>query len=106
MSTPASTPFAAAVHSCCGVYQHVLESERAKGTNPCAARGRAEEAYIQAMPYLIDRPSILDFIACVGHAMLLGIIGRDRGSTLLSAARTALAALPPREWQPKGNSKH
>jgi hypothetical protein len=93
MSTPAFTPAAAAVRNCCEAYQRVLESERAKGTDRITARLRADEAYINAMPYLDDRFSIRDFVACVGQAMLLGIIGLERGSALLSAARTALAAL-------------
>ena len=56
----------------------------------------AGEAYCGAMPLLEGRESILGFIACAAHGILIGAIAPARGAQLLAAARAALAAQPLR----------
>jgi hypothetical protein len=46
-------------------------------------------AYAAAMPTLSCRKEVKDFIACVVHAMALGVLDPDHGSRLLYGARTA-----------------
>lgn len=50
-------------------------------------------AYRAAMPDPISRRSVKSFIACVLHAMSLGILDPNEGSKLLHGARTAALTL-------------
>jgi hypothetical protein len=54
-------------------------------------------AYLKAMPEPMGRRNIKDFIACVIHGMIIGVIERDEGKDLLYAARTASAATSKRK---------
>jgi hypothetical protein len=94
-TTTAPTPAAScsALERCCAAYRRTLAA--AGGPNAGGALNAAEQAYRNALPFLIDRPSIFDFIASVTHGMVLRVFWVEEGPKLLSAARTALAAIPP-----------
>lgn len=83
-----------AVKRCCSAYHHAYTASRAAGDRPTDAEDKANAAYIKEMPYLTSPESIADFVACVGHGMIIGVFWHDKGPKLLGAAKTALAALP------------
>jgi hypothetical protein len=58
-------------------------------------------AYRAAMPDPIHRRAIKSFIACVLHAMSIGILNSDDGAKLLNGARAATASLGPRRKREK-----
>jgi hypothetical protein len=58
-------------------------------------------AYRAAMPDPIHRRAIKSFIACVLHAMSIGILDSDHGARLLNGARAATAALGPKRQREK-----
>lgn len=53
---------------------------------------RAANAYREAMPPLTGAGNIRDFIACVGHGMLLNVFKESEATKLLYAAQIAHAA--------------
>ena len=53
---------------------------------------RANKAYCEAMPALSYAGNIRDFIACVGHGMLIGVFQPEEASRLLYAAQVATSA--------------
>ena len=53
---------------------------------------RAADAYREAMPPLTGAENIRNFIACVGHGLLLHVITEKESTKLLYAAQTASIA--------------
>jgi hypothetical protein len=53
---------------------------------------KAADAYREAMPPLTGSENIRNFIACVGHGMLLHIFNENEASKLLYAAQVASGA--------------
>jgi hypothetical protein len=88
-----------AVEQCVSAYYHALAA--AGGPNGHGGRDAAEAAFKRALPMLSDRASILDFIACIAHGMVLNIFWKEQGPSLVVAAKAALAAIP-REQQKSG----
>ena len=58
---------------------------------------KACDAYREAMPPLTGDENIRDFIACVGHGMLLRVIGENEATKLLYAAQVAAMAEAKRQ---------
>jgi hypothetical protein len=56
----------------------------------------AAMAYRAAMPDPINRRAIKSFVACVLHAMSIGILDPEHGARLLQGARAATSALGPK----------
>jgi hypothetical protein len=82
-AAPSPTP---AVQRCCAAYQHALATFK----HP----DNAKDAFKNALPFLTDRGSILDFIACITQGMVLRVFWADEGPKLIVAAKAALSALP------------
>ena len=61
----------------------------------------AKLAYCAALPKLSSRPEITDFIACIAHAMAMGILPGAEGTRLIYAAQVAHSTLP----SPKSRTK-
>jgi hypothetical protein len=62
------------------------------GADALSARTGASDAYCRAMPPLVGSHNIRDFIACVSHGVLIGVIKAGDSAKLLYAAQVALAA--------------
>jgi hypothetical protein len=91
-------PYAAlenpAVVHCQDVWQRVYQSDLKSRKRAEIANMNADRAYHRAMPSLSGYQNICDFIACIGYAMLMGIIRDDRATRLLYAAQLALSSVP------------
>lgn len=86
-TTPAAPPAPdKAVQRCCSAYHHALATTRDKD--------KAKEAFKNALPFLTNRATILDFMACITQGMVLSVFWFDEGPKLIHAARATLAALP------------
>ncbi|HWG20757.1 MAG TPA: hypothetical protein VG225_09520 [Terracidiphilus sp.] len=106
-SAPSETPILslkAAVLNCRKAYHQAFAAEKARGATDCAADTKGAKAYCTAMPFLTSEGNIRAFIACVGHAMAIGILLKLDGLQLVSAARAALSGVPRRP-QPVGRPK-
>jgi hypothetical protein len=83
-----------AVAHCQGVWQRVYQADLKSRKRAEIANMNADRAYHRAMPPLAGYQNTCDFIACVGYAMLMGIIRDDRATRLLYAAQVALSSVP------------
>ena len=61
----------------------------AKERNVINASRAASEAFRLATPPLVGAENIRDFIACVAHGILIGVIGGNDGARLLYAGQVA-----------------
>ncbi len=95
MSSTDSASTNLAVLQCLQAFKLRYDAERAKGTDTYSSAQAAAAEYRRAMPHLHGRKSIQDFIACVGHGMLVGAIPNNHGPQFLYAAQIALNSLPP-----------
>lgn len=64
---------------------------------------RVADAYREAMPPLTGAENIRNFIACVGHGLLLHVITEKESAKLLYAAQTASIAEAKRHKPPVEN---
>jgi hypothetical protein len=85
-SEPTRNPVVA---RCIAAYNIALAAAQENKKDAWTSRREAKLAYREALPILIGRKNIRDFIACVGFAMLAEIIGESEGSRFLQAARVA-----------------
>lgn len=94
-AAPAAAPASRnpAVLRCCQARLRSLEESRAKRLNAYDSKKNAVAAYLDAMPDLSGAKNIRDFIACVAHGMLIGVIEAMDGTKLLYAAQIALGTL-------------
>ena len=95
---PAAIP---AIARCVDAWRRVHAAKLAKKFSKYDACEAAGEAYRQAMPPLAGYDNIRDFIACVGHAMLLHVIYDPESTRLLYAAQVALSSV---RLQPKAKA--
>jgi hypothetical protein len=101
---PGSDPFniqysgSAAVDECVKAYNQAYRKSFEKEKNEYAARKAGADAYRQAIPALHGSRNIADFIACVGHGLVLGAIESNHASRLLYAAQVAHTAIPTPVW--------
>ncbi|HKF49613.1 MAG TPA: hypothetical protein VKB38_19790, partial [Terracidiphilus sp.] len=82
-----------AVLRCIDAYKRRYEAEFEKRPDKVRAELAAEAEYRRVMPHLNGRKCIQDYIACVGHGMLIGTIEGRFGPKYLYAAQVALSAL-------------
>ena len=83
-----------AVDDCVKAYNEAFRKSMEKEKLEAYAREAGAKAYRQAIPALHGSTNIADFIACVGHALVLGCIGGQEATRLLYAAQVAHTALP------------
>jgi hypothetical protein len=113
---PLPTKIAARLSRHAGVYPipnivvDACDQRFAEATEQALKDGQPQEvakyigriAYCATMPKLSGASNIRDFIACVSHAMALGILPGNEGTRLLYAAQVAHMALTKR---PKKRNK-
>lgn len=81
-----------AVAFCCRVTMMVYSQARQEGDCDRTARTKSGRAFRLAMPLLIGKRNIRDFIACTTHGLLLQLIPKDEAGKLLYAAQVAQRA--------------
>jgi hypothetical protein len=83
-----------AVEMCCDSHKTITKQLIAEGRKIELISAAAKVAYGNAMPRLTGADNIRDFIACVAHGMIIGVIPSSEGSRLLYAAQVAYSAIP------------
>jgi hypothetical protein len=78
-----------AIALCMAAYQRARRSARIRNIDEDDSRKEALAAYKAAMPALISRQNISDFIACVAYADLRGLLHASQTDHLLNIARSA-----------------
>jgi hypothetical protein len=106
-SAPALPAASIAVRRCSSAYKRAIQAyldalEEHDSIDEILARGDGRKAYGRAMPLLDGYQGIRDFVACVGHGILIDAIPADRTGQLLYAAQLALALLA---HQPKAAAR-
>ena len=92
-NTTQSGPQNAAVLRCYEAAMRSRRESRSKRLGTIETEFNADQAYKRAMPELIGYENIRDFIACIGHGMVMNNITAFQADKLLGVARLALAAL-------------
>ena len=89
--TPETTPSNAhpSVERCMQAYTQAYNADYATRQTNFYAEKEGRKAYVKAMPSLVGRSNIREFIACVSNAMLLEVIPSTEGTKLLYAAQIA-----------------
>jgi len=90
---PASPPKSPVVTRCCEAWDSAYRTELQKGKMDSQAAKVAAKAFRYAMPSLLGRENIRDFIACVAQGVLMEAIEVQQSNRLLYAAQTALSSL-------------
>jgi hypothetical protein len=92
----------AAVLRCCAARERSLRESKTKGLDRFDTKVSAAAAYCDAMPDLSGCQNIQDFIACVAHGMITGLIDHIDGPKFLYAAQVAIGALrhEPKDLKP------
>ena len=84
-----------AVRDCCFAAARAFsETQKKHQGDSFKCADAAVTAYCDAMPSLDSFENIRDYVACVTHAMLLGVIDPNEGPKFLYAAQIALSVLP------------
>jgi hypothetical protein len=78
-----------AIALCMAAYERARLSARSRHKSEYDSSQEALAAYKAAMPALISRQNISDYIACVAYANLRGLLYNPDTNHLLSIARTA-----------------
>ncbi len=84
----------AAVARCCNASTDAHDAALAAGKNRISAGLDAAAAYRKTMPPLSGQDNIRDFVACIAHGMLIGILLGPDCARLLYAAQVAHSTLP------------
>jgi hypothetical protein len=82
-----------AVVRCFAAYKSAHQKAKSRGKTEYEAAMEGEAAYRDAFPSLCGLQNIADFIACVAHAILVGVVKDAEGPRLLYAAQVASSAL-------------
>jgi hypothetical protein len=85
-----------AINRCLRAWDYAYDKEAAdlgEDDDDSDARQGASEAYLRATPPLSGYENICDFIACINHASLIGIISEGRAQHFLANARIALSTI-------------
>ena len=80
-----------AVARCCMAWKEAIEADLAERGKAYPRESR--HVYRQALPPPTGYQNICDFIACVGHGLLLEAFDEKTASKLLYAAQIAMTAL-------------
>jgi len=83
-----------AVELCCEMYRTTKEQSIKDGKSASVAVQAGKLAYCSIMPKLAGADNVRDFIACIAHGMLIGVIPSSEGTRPLYAAQVAFSALP------------
>jgi hypothetical protein len=111
LSAPCASPDSSpalentAVAHCCEVWELTRRQAREAGNSVVLSRVAAHKAFQKSLPPLTGLENIQNFIACVGHGMLIGAILTQDGTRLLYAAQVAMAAAQRPATQPKTSGK-
>jgi hypothetical protein len=82
-----------AVSRCCDAYARAKQAAIDSGKNSIYAAADSMKAFRKALPPLTGHQNICDFVACIAHGMLIGVIGGADGTRLLYAAQVANTTL-------------
>ena len=82
-----------AINRCVRARANAYQAEFAISKSKAVASLVAAEAYRHAMPLLSSPNNICDFVSCVAHALLIGVLDESKGSKLLYAAQIASTSL-------------
>ena len=85
-----------AVVRCCRAVEEVYQEVLKETGNDMKAQLLSRDAYAAAMPTLSSPESVRDFIACVAHGLLFGLLQETKAARLLYAAQVASGALGTR----------
>jgi hypothetical protein len=88
-ATIESSPIGTAIDRCERARTTAYEAEFAKSKSRAVASIIAAEAYRHAMPPLCSSDNVRDFISCVAHGLLIGVLDESKSSRLLYAASIA-----------------
>ena len=113
MSTNSDPLHNEAVERCNRAWQRVYNKELAniaEGESDYPARKAANQAYQRVMPPLSGYQNICDFIACIGHALVIDAIFPPDAARLLAVTKIAIGAVrhgppalkPSLDEHPKG----
>jgi hypothetical protein len=80
-----------AIARCILASRRARDGSRAMGASPRQSEAAANRAFLRAMPPLSGYDNICDFIACVTHAIVTGVLRQQDAVPLLKSARHALA---------------
>ena len=92
LNQPASTPNPAVVR-CTEAWTQTYQSEFSRTRSEALAQHAARRAFSSAMPPLIGRDNVRDFIACCAQGVLLGALDPQKSAKLLYAAQVALSSI-------------
>jgi len=104
MNTTSDSPQNAAVDRCNRAWLRAYNKEIAEiseGRSDYPAVKAANAAYLRAMPPLAGNQNICDFIACIGHALVIQAVAPMDAERLLAAAKIAVVALGRMATPPK-----
>jgi hypothetical protein len=90
---PNPPPRNPAVERCCAARDRSLLESRAGKRDTYDTKSHAAQAYMAAMPDLADYENIRDFIACISHGMVIGVVHPIEAPRFLYAAQVAIGAL-------------
>ena len=99
-----------AVFRCCKAWRYAYDEamdnpeDEEIGPDQEDAEAAADRAYADAMPPLFGVRNIRNYIACVAHGSVIGVIAPEEASRLLYAAQIAFSTCrirPPREKSQK-----
>ena len=88
---PAPEPISA-IARCSAARNQARSDALARSQSRYTADEAGAKAFRRAMPPLLGADNIRDFIACVAHGMLIGVIENKDATKLLYAAQVAFAA--------------
>jgi hypothetical protein len=103
VSEPATAPLSG-IARCNQAYIRARKFAVERRESQYIAEREAEAAYRKAMPPLLGKKNIREFIACVAHGMLMGAINSNEATKLLYAAQVAYSAANQPKNDPKSTS--
>jgi hypothetical protein len=88
------------VRNCRKAFDQAHARAKACGCSDGSAQGKAEDAYIAALPLLTSAGNIRAFVACIGYALSQGYLFYPTCRQLMSTARAAFSMLPRESRSP------
>lgn len=93
-----------AVARCTDAWTQTYQNEFARTRSEALAQHAARRAFSSAMPPLIGRDNVRDFIACCAQGVLLGALDPQKSAKLLYAAQVALSSIRSQSVPPKSSA--
>jgi len=88
-----------AIANCLAAFRRAYQNAIDRKADGYDARNKAKLGFREALPPLIGRDNIRNFIACVTYGMAVDLISNGDSARLLQAARTAASVLYQRNRQ-------